>query len=68
MRRYVLSLFVAAAAISGGHSAEAAMSRQALEEMATKLASNLARVCPQAPYGDVAALKSCSTEIGRAHV
>ena len=65
MRRYVLSLFVAAAAISGGHSAEAAMSRQALEEMATKLASNLARVCPQAPYGDVAALKSCSTALSQ---
>lgn len=44
------------------------MPRQALEEMAAQLATALARVCPQASYGDTAAFKACSAALSQANV
>ena len=68
MRRLAMKLLVATTAvISSGFAAQAALPRPAVEEIAAKLATELARVCPQAPYGDTAAFKACSGALSQAH-
>ena len=66
MCRLAIKLLVAAAVAVPALSAHATMPRQQLEEMAAKLAGDLARVCPQAPYGDTTALKSCADALANA--
>ena len=67
MRYLASTIAIAATALVTSFPAQAAdPHRQKLEEMAATLAANLARVCPQTTYNDVAALKSCSTALSQA--
>ena len=61
MRRIALKLLAAAAVVVPAFTAQAnAMPRQQLEEMASKMATQLAQVCPRAGYNDTAAYRSCA--------
>lgn len=62
-----LRLFAAAAAfVSVSGAANAAMTRPQMEALAAKLATELHSACPPAPYGDMAAFKSCSAALAQA--
>ena len=68
MRRLAMKLLVTATAVlCPGLAANAALSRPAIEELAANLAGELARVCPQAPYGDTTAFKACSAALSQAN-
>jgi hypothetical protein len=66
MRRLAIKLLVAATVVVPAIPAQAALSRPALEAMAAKLATELARVCPQSAYGDTAAFKACAAALNQA--
>lgn len=66
MRHLAIKLIVAATVLVPSISAQAGLSRPALEEMAAKLATDLARACPQVSYDDNAAFKACSTALSQA--
>ncbi|MEI7714090.1 MAG: hypothetical protein WCI94_21830 [Rhodospirillales bacterium] len=67
MRRLAMKLLVTATAVLCPNlAANAALSRPAIEELAANLAGELARVCPQAPYGDTGAFKACSSALSQA--
>ena len=59
MHRLALKLLAAAAFVCPALPSQAALPRAAMEELAAKMATELARVCPQAPYGDTKAFQSC---------
>ena len=67
MRRIALKLLAAAAVVVPAFTAQAnAMPRQQLEEMASKMATQLAQVCPRAGYNDTAAYRSCADALQNA--
>jgi hypothetical protein len=60
-------LFIAATILSPGiAAADAGKPNPKLEEMATTLATELAKICPKTDYGDTAAFKSCSASLAQA--
>ena len=66
MRRFAIKLLAAAAVLCPGVAAQAGLPQAQLEEMAAKLATQLAKVCPKAAYNDTAAFKSCAYSLQHA--
>ena len=68
MRRLAINLLVAVTIIGPSIAARAALPRAELEEMGAKLATELARACPQSSYKDTAAFKACANALAAAEM